>query len=132
MEHLQNKSVTTFEEENDPDHVPSPKLNKRITPTNDQYPIFMRNTTTGKMEKDMVNKTIYKLTSANSYIVLSIVNNSVDMRIREYSDKVPSEIYQQYLVGSFEYELTTDYEFEKLYNEVEGLTRAWVQFANAK
>ncbi len=103
------------------------KLHKRPEPTKDQYPIFIVKKELGKLVSEDDGKVIYKITSPHAFMALYIISKSVDVRIREYSEKVFTQIYLDYLSGTPEYQETTSYEFEKLYNEVEGLTRAWVQ-----
>lgn len=95
----------------------APKLQKRAAPTADEYPIYLKNVDFGKIDPAQKNKCVYKLTSPNSYAMVSLVNGSADFRVREYRT-TESEVYQQYLKGSFEYKVVDAIEFEKVALEV--------------
>lgn len=95
----------------------APKLGKRELPTPDQFPIYLKVVGMGKIDPKSINKCIYKLTGPRDYMMASVINTSVDVRIRCY-DKVNANVFDEYLAGSPEYKVVTFDEFEKLLLEV--------------
>ncbi len=95
-----------------------PKLISRTTPTENEFPIYLKNKESGA---------VYKLLSPKNYVSASMINGSIDIRVRNY-DKVVTNVFDEYMKGSPEYIITNADDFhDVLHKIVNGLVSVSTQ-----
>lgn len=99
-------------------NISAPKLQRRPIPTQDQFPIYLKSTN---------NKNVfYKLFSPHQFMMIGFSDEALDVRVRKYSNKVETTIFDEYLKGSPEYEIADRKEFEQTFLSIEHAQRAYI------
>lgn len=98
-------------QEQDVAHIQSEKVKPNAMP--DRFPVYLKGTNYAGANK-APNGVIYKFDSPRKFMKTSIVNDSIDIMLRDYPEKVTAHVFDAWMRGSKEYELTTKEEFDQL------------------
>lgn len=100
---------------------------KRELPDSGQYPIYLKRNNIGKIDPNVINTCLYKITSPSCFMHIGIVNHSVDIRLRGYKEGQYSNVFDEYMAGSAEYSVIAVEEFESLMLDVNKLVNDYAR-----
>ena|ERR1017187_4366684 len=99
-------------------NISQPKKQARKSPSIEDFPLYIKSVGHGKLESDgPESRCIYKFINAEKWMVVSIINGSVDVKIRE--QRTPSFVFDEWLKGEFNYVQTDVKEFTDLMSDVQ-------------